>query len=102
MNSFFPDILNFTFDRIIYFKLFLALDYVRSKSMSAWDLQFLFILTIKFIFYTIDLLFTFSPANQLKQELHKTGKVIYTAALIKSPRNFQQSVKLLFPIYLAA
>lgn len=63
-----------------------------TKSISAWNYSFLSILAIRFIFYTIDLLFTISPANQLKQEHHNTRKVIYTAALIKSPIDFQRSV----------
>lgn len=74
---------------------------MRSYPISTWDRTFIMILSTRCIFYTIDLIFTFSPSNQLKQELHNTGRVIFSAALNKLPRDFQRSVKLLFALYLA-
>lgn len=49
---------------------------------------------LKGLFSFIDLLFTFSPANQLKREYHEIGVAIYKGYQTNIPLDFYRSVSL--------
>lgn len=47
---------------------------------------------LKGLFSFLDLLFAFSPANQLKREYHEIGVAIYKGYQTNIPRDFHRSV----------
>lgn len=61
-------------------------------SNKHWDMNLIFIAGLKGMFSFLDLLFTFSPANQLKREYHEIGIAIYKGYQTNVPLNFHRSV----------
>lgn len=61
-------------------------------SNSNWDMNLISFAGLKGLFSFLDLLFTFSPANQLKREYHEIGIAIYKGYQTNVPLSFHQSV----------
>lgn len=61
------------------------------SSNAIWDTNFITIGALRCIFSLLDLIFTFSPASQLKQELHKVGISLYRGSQTNFPSDFQRT-----------
>lgn len=73
------------------------IEHIRSNTAPNQD--FVVISTFKCIFYTMDLIFIFLPANRLKREYHKVGEIIYNSSFTKLPQDLQRSVNILNLIF---
>lgn len=75
----------------------MVIEHIRSSTAPNQD--FVIISTFKCIFYTLDLVFIFLPANRLKKEYHKVGGIIYNSSFTKLPQDLQRSVNILNSIF---